>query len=100
MGVILFNVYYPVLGIYILILADKFLREWERTKMNLVLTQTDDDMVTVDDGVFNLLTEPTTNYWLPPLAATFVGCIAMMFFTFFQVCSSTSSLRYSYALQL
>ena len=26
--------------------------------------------------------EPWNNYWVPPLAAAFVGCISMMFFTF------------------
>merc|ERR1711915_31731 len=66
---ILFNLYYPVLGLYIMIILNKFLREYEKTKMN-----------TID--AFGDPYEPTNNWWIPPLAATFVGCIAMMFFTF------------------
>ena len=60
---ILFNLYYPVLGLYIMIILNKFLRDYEKEKMNM-------------------MEEPTNNWWIPPLAATFVGCIAMMFFTF------------------
>lgn len=49
----LFNLWYPVLGLYLIILANKFLRPYENQHL-----------------------------WVPPLAAIFVGCLAMMFFTF------------------
>jgi hypothetical protein len=74
--VILGNVYYPVLGLYIMIIANKFLRDWERQKMNSLMTG-DDDFAS---GTF--FTEPTNHFWIPPLAGTFVGCLSMMFFTF------------------
>jgi len=79
--VLLFNVYYPVLGLYIMIIGNKYLREWEKAKMQRLATITTDD----DNGDFyyaDLWTQPTNHLWIPPLAATFVGCIAMMFFTF------------------
>jgi len=60
---IIFNIYYPVLGLYIMIFANSFLRAMERETMN-------------NNG------ENTNHLWIPPLAATFIGCIAMMFFNF------------------
>jgi len=67
--VILFNIYYPSLGIYIMIIANRFLREYERSKLREI-------------ELGNADFENTNNLWIPPLAATFVACIAMMFFTF------------------
>jgi hypothetical protein len=67
---IFFNVYYPILGIYILILLNRILRDWERTKLSLMETGQYEDI------------SSTNHVWIPPLAATFVGCISMMFFTF------------------
>lgn len=75
--VILVNIYFPVLGLYIMILLNKYLREWERTK--LASLERDDDG---NDGMWIWSSELTNHIWIPPLAATFVGCIAMMFFTF------------------
>ena len=69
--VILFNVYYPVLGLYVLIIANKFLRDYERSNLTLYL-----------ESGGQQGTMPTNHFWIPPLAGTFVGCIAMMFFTF------------------
>ncbi len=71
--IILFNLYYPVLGIYIIIMANRFLRDMEKNKMNNGYNGNDDD-----DGVV----ESWNHLWIPPIAATFVGCISMMFFTF------------------
>ena len=51
----LFNIWYPVLGIYLLIVINRFLSKWEEL-------------------------DPAD--WVTPFAATFVGCIAMMFFTY------------------
>ena len=50
----LFNIWYPVLGVYLIILANRFLSTLE--------------------------VDPNT--WVVPFAATFVGCISMMFFTY------------------
>jgi len=73
--VILFNLWYPVLGLYIIIFANRFLQRMERERLNRNLSiQTDDS---------NQDTELNTNHiWIPPLVGAFVGCIAMMFFTF------------------
>eukprot|EP00550_Attheya_septentrionalis_P001817 CAMPEP_0198282040 /NCGR_PEP_ID=MMETSP1449-20131203/1904_1 /TAXON_ID=420275 /ORGANISM="Attheya septentrionalis, Strain CCMP2084" /LENGTH=653 /DNA_ID=CAMNT_0043978111 /DNA_START=139 /DNA_END=2100 /DNA_ORIENTATION=- len=51
----LFNLWYPVLGLYIIILVNRWMAK-------------DSDL------------DPET--WVSPLAAIFVGCIAMMFFTY------------------
>lgn len=58
----LFNLYYPVLGVYIIILLNRFLQSWERSKDSLDNNHQD--------------------VWVSPLAAIFVGCLAMMFFTY------------------
>jgi hypothetical protein len=47
------NLWYPVLGLYLIILVNKFLCPFEDQHL-----------------------------WVPPLAAIFVACLAMMFFTF------------------
>jgi len=66
----LFNLYYPVLGMYIIILANNLLLSWEKSMW-------DDDRESSDK-------EGTSyqHYWVSPLAAIFVGCLAMSFFTF------------------
>lgn len=51
----LFNIWYPVLGIFVLIVVSRWLSKWD------FLAPTD---------------------WVVPFAASFVGCIAMMFFTY------------------
>ena len=56
-----------------MILVNRFLREYERAIMNDNLGSNDDDMYT---------RENSNHLWIPPLAATFVGCISMMFFAF------------------
>eukprot|EP00557_Chaetoceros_sp_GSL56_P003092 CAMPEP_0176493614 /NCGR_PEP_ID=MMETSP0200_2-20121128/9640_1 /TAXON_ID=947934 /ORGANISM="Chaetoceros sp., Strain GSL56" /LENGTH=603 /DNA_ID=CAMNT_0017891283 /DNA_START=1428 /DNA_END=3239 /DNA_ORIENTATION=+ len=61
--VIMFNLWYPILGIYVIILLNKYLQ--------------DDGAASVERGVESM------NYmWIPPIAATFVGCIAMLIFQF------------------
>ena len=61
--IIMFNVWYPILGLYIMIIANKYLQEFERGQLEL--------------GAGN------TNYlWIPVLASTFVACIAMLMFQF------------------
>ncbi len=70
---IIFNIYYPVLGLYIMILVNSLLRTWERNIMNSSLDASNDDDIQLEN---------TNHIWIPPLAATFVGCIAMMFFSF------------------
>jgi hypothetical protein len=66
---IIFFVYFPVLGLYVILLLNKVLRESEKKEMN--------------DAIVNG-TEPmnTNHLWIPPLAAALVGCISMMFFMF------------------
>jgi len=66
---LLFTLWYPVLGIYIIIVANKFLQQWETNSVSY----------NDDDG------DSASNYnhiWIPPFVGAFVGCIAMMFFTF------------------
>jgi len=65
--VILFNLWYPVLGLYIIIIANKYLQKWENDKTE---NYGDEDV-------------HTNHIWIPPFVGAFVGCIAMMFFTFF-----------------
>lgn len=60
---IFFTTWYPVLGIYGIILASKFLQDIGRDAL--------------ENGM-----ESNNYMWIPPLAATFVGCIAMMMFKF------------------
>ena len=50
----LFNIWYPVLGLYLIILLNRWLSNWNELDPAL---------------------------WVTPLAATFIACIAMMFFT-------------------
>jgi hypothetical protein len=58
-----FSIYYPVLGMYVIIVINKFVQDYSR------------DALESTGESFNYL-------WIPPLAATFVGCISMMMFTF------------------
>jgi hypothetical protein len=58
-----FSIYYPVLGMYVIIVINKFVQDYSR------------DTLESTGESFNYL-------WIPPLAATFVGCISMMMFTF------------------
>jgi len=67
--VILFNLWYPVLGLYIIIIANKYLQKWENDKTESYYNEDEDTH--------------TNHIWIPPLVGAFVGCIAMMFFTFF-----------------
>lgn len=63
----LFNVWHPVLGIYCLIIVNMILVNLERSFT----------FSTGSDEKQNF-----QHYWIPPLAAAFVGCIAMMFYTY------------------
>mmetsp|Transcript_27311 Transcript_27311/g.31206 ORF Transcript_27311/g.31206 Transcript_27311/m.31206 type:complete len:341 (-) Transcript_27311:96-1118(-) len=67
--VLIFNVYYPVLGLYVMILVNRLLRDFDKSNREYAL-ETGTDYI------------PINHLWVPPLAATFVGCIAMMIFTF------------------
>jgi len=62
----LFNVWYPVLGIYCIIIVNMILVRLEQS--------------------YSLGTsfekQNYQHYWIPPLAAAFVGCISMMFYTY------------------
>jgi len=61
--IILFNVWYPVLGIYVMILINTYLQNLGKNS--------------IQEGIDGW------NYiWIPPLAACFVGSIAMMMFQF------------------
>jgi len=66
----LFNLYHPVFGMYIIILANNFLLSWEKSMW-------DDDRESS-----NKEEKSYQHYWVSPLAAIFVGCLAMSFFTF------------------
>jgi len=61
---ILFNLWYPVLGIYFIILIDKALT-----------ALSENSLMGIWPGSFH-------QYWVSPLAAAFVGCISMMFFQY------------------
>lgn len=75
MLLIVFNTWYPVLGIYIIILINKFLRQMERDRIEFAL-----EMNTEQDDISSY--DNTNHLWIPPLAASFIGCISMMFFSF------------------
>jgi len=60
---VLFNCWYPVLGIYLLILIDLLLQRAGRENL--------------EDG-----REGFNHLWIPPFTAAFVGCIAMLMFRF------------------
>ena len=72
----LFTIWYPVLGLYVIIFIDQQLKGVAKDQMR-------DDAVgnNVDDALGGPF-EPWNKYWIPPMAAAFVGCISMMFFTF------------------
>lgn len=57
------HIYYPVLGLYVIIVINKYIQTWSREA--------------VESG-----SSPMNYLWIPPLAATFVGCISMMMFKF------------------
>merc|ERR1712154_599956 len=57
-----------------MIFVNNLLREYEREIMKSSMDGGGND----DDYYYG----NTNHLWIPPLAATFVGCIAMMFFTF------------------
>lgn len=59
----LFSVYFPVLGIYLMILINQLLRRLARNAM--------------ESGMAS-----DNHMWIPPMAAIFVGSIAMMLFMF------------------
>lgn len=60
---IFFSVWYPVLGLYVIILINRYIQDFGKEQ--------------VQKG------GESSNYlWIPPLAAAFVGCIAMLIFTF------------------
>lgn len=65
---ILFTLWYPVLGLYIIIIANRILQQWERDHFRWT--------------VYEDKTVHTNHNWIPPLIGAFVGCIAMMFFVF------------------
>lgn len=73
---LLFNLYYPVLGLYIVIMVNMFLRRWGRARMEEAQQRNDDYGSTDDDY------RSSNHDWIPPLAACFVGCLAMMMFSF------------------
>ena len=57
----LFNLWYPVLGIFLIIVANNILAHWLRDENGHVYGQ---------------------NVWVAPMAATFVGCVSKMFFEY------------------
>lgn len=64
---ILFNVWYPVLGIYLIILINQLLQKWGKESMK-------------DDNEGYLVFE--NHLWIPILAACFIGSISMLMFQF------------------
>lgn len=65
----LFSIWYPVLGLYLIIFIDQLLKKTANELMKEAASSG------TDFEVWN-------NSWIPPMAAAFVGCISMMFFTF------------------
>lgn len=64
----MFSIWYPVLGLYVMIFVNKSLQEWGEEQM-------EDAAEGIDTG-----NDPWNHTWIPFLAACFVGCIAMMMF--------------------
>ena len=78
---LIFNVWYPVLGLFAIIIANLILREIERTKLESMY----DVALTDDTSIFSMTNGENYNHlWIPPLAASLVGCISMLFFNFFS----------------
>lgn len=61
--IIMFNLWFPILGMYLIIILNKYLQ--------------DSGAAAVERGI-----ESSNYLWIPPIAATFVGCIAMLLFQF------------------
>jgi hypothetical protein len=72
-------IWFPVLGLYVIILVNRYVQKFERSKMERIENTTPPD----DDTYYFYQPENLNHYWIPPLAAVFVGCISMMFFEFF-----------------
>ena len=66
---LLFSLRYPVLGIYIIIISNTYLQQWQINSVSY------DD----DDGYSD---SNSNHIWIPPFVGAFFGCVAMMFFTF------------------
>merc|ERR1712228_618779 len=78
----LFNLWYPTLGIYVIVIVNRWLVAWEEFKIRMH-KQADDSGS--QDGwakLWKSMSGSTQKYWLSPLAAIFVGCISMMFFNY------------------
>jgi len=65
----LFSIWYPVLGLYLIIFIDQLLKQYANESMKAAAASGEDY-------------EAWNNSYIPPMAAAFVGCISMMFFTF------------------
>jgi len=82
----IFLLWYPVLFLYCIIFANNYLRKSERETLQRI---EDNENSNLDDRFNNYddynSYDNDRNYnhiWIPILAASFVGCIAMMFFSF------------------
>merc|ERR1712024_341874 len=63
------TIWYPILGIYVIIFINQVLKDEAKVEMRTAVE-------------LGETFEPWNNNWVPPMAAAFVGCISMMFFTF------------------
>lgn len=64
---IMFSIWYPVLGLYVMIILNKYLKEFGEESMEDA----------AKSGTENIA---WNHLWIPFMAACFVGCIAMMMF--------------------
>lgn len=70
---IAFNIYYPVLGIFLLVILDQLIRMFTSESFEC-------DPIYSDADCDDQHRESTS--WVPPLAAAFVGCICRLFFNY------------------
>lgn len=69
---ILVCIWFPVVAIYVIIIVNRILRNFEKKKMT--------NLEQCNESIYGC--GITNDYWIPPLAGMFIGCISMMFFLY------------------